>query len=337
MKRVLAAVALAVSIGLALACGGGSSSTDEPQTIPTTGKPVTDGGASTSDDVVSVAIDPTNDGSSDDASASDGACDLSKPFGGITALTALNSASDDAAGHLTGDELAIYFASQRDGGVGATDIYVATRATRTASFGKPAVLLGVSTTGNDYDPAISEDGLSLIVSQYNGVPTAFDLFLYTRASANGAFGARQAIPAIESPEDDTEAAFARHDQTLCFARSSSLIYCSDKSVGAFGTPTAQGALTMGGIGSPYPTESADGLTMYFGSKRSTGAGGVDIWVTTRPTLNDTFGAPVNVKELNSPLDEQPTWLSEDSCRLYFQSTRAGGKGGIDLYFAQRAK
>jgi hypothetical protein len=336
MRRAIAIGVAVASCAIGIACGS-SSSNDVPQTFPVSDGSVKDVGAS--DGAIAVADATSDAGSSGDTGAADAstACDPSKPFGVITALAPLNGSTDDAVGRLTGDELSIYFASQREGGVGATDVYVATRSVRTSPFGLPAVVRGVSTTGNDYDPAISEDGLSLVVSQYNGAANNFDLFLYERASASAAFDGGSTIPAIDSPNDDTEPSFARHDQTLCFARSSSLIYCSDKSGGMFGTPTAQAALTTGGSGLPYPTESADGLLMYFGSKRAVGAGGVDIWVATRATVNDTFGAPVNVSELNSPLDDQPTWLSEDACRLYFQSNRAGGKGGLDLYVAERSK
>jgi hypothetical protein len=63
----------------------------------------------------------------------------------------------------------------------------------------------------------------------------------------------------------------------------------------------------------------------------------DIWIARRASVNDPFGAPANVSELNTANNDQPGWLSPDGCRLYLYSDRTGGVGGTDLYIAERRK
>jgi len=43
-----------------------------------------------------------------------------------------------------------------------------------------------------------------------------------------------------------------------------------------------------------PSISADGLSLYFASKRPGGEGDMDLYVTTRPTKNDDWSMPVTL-------------------------------------------
>jgi hypothetical protein len=71
-------------------------------------------------------------------------CNPTAPFGAPVPLTNLNSPGNDAGAWLTADELTLYFASDRSGGVGSFDIYVATRTSIDAVFSSPN-LVPVST------------------------------------------------------------------------------------------------------------------------------------------------------------------------------------------------
>jgi Tol biopolymer transport system component len=82
---------------------------------------------------------------------------------------------------------------------------------------------------------------------------------------------------------------------------------------------------------------ADGLEIYFASARTGTIGGDDIWVARRVTTSDPFGALSNATELNSSLNDYPTWVSADGCRILFASSRPGGQGDRDIWFAERPK
>jgi Tol biopolymer transport system component len=87
-----------------------------------------------------------------------------------------------------------------------------------------------------------------------------------------------------------------------------------------------------------PSISGDGLSLYFSSYiRPGGYGSDDLWVTTRASVSDPWGPPVNLGATvnTSSYDWMPS-ISADDLTLYFMSGRAGGLGGDDLWFTSRA-
>lgn len=81
-----------------------------------------------------------------------------------------------------------------------------------------------------------------------------------------------------------------------------------------------------------PFISRDGKTFYMASNRAGGLGGIDIWVSTRDSVNDSWGAPVNAgAPVNSPYNDFCPTISRDGHRFFFVSNRPGGCGGDDIY------
>ena len=82
--------------------------------------------------------------------------------------------------------------------------------------------------------------------------------------------------------------------------------------------------------------SADGLTFYFGSRRSGGSGDFDLWVTTRATIDDDWSTSVNLGFIvNSSAEDFAPSISADGNTLFFESGRTGGSGGQDLWMTRR--
>jgi len=88
-----------------------------------------------------------------------------------------------------------------------------------------------------------------------------------------------------------------------------------------------------------PDISTDGLSLYISdylSPRPGGHGGWDIYVTTRETVSDPWGSPVNLGPIiNSSEHEASPDISADGLTLFIVSTRSGGLGGGDLWMARR--
>ena len=86
-----------------------------------------------------------------------------------------------------------------------------------------------------------------------------------------------------------------------------------------------------------PIQSPDGQSLYLASTRPGGLGGIDIWVATRASTTDPWGAPVNLGEpVNSPADDFcPTPVRGGG--LFFVSREAlpGSCGMADVYFTRR--
>ena len=104
----------------------------------------------------------------------------------------------------------------------------------------------------------------------------------------------------------------------------------------FGTPTNLGPTVNTSVHDLCPRISTDGLSLFFPSERPGGVGGRDIYVTTRATKEDPWGAPVNLgPTVNSPADDYSLSISADGLALYFVSTRTGGSGGYDAWVTTR--
>lgn len=64
-------------------------------------------------------------------------------------------------------------------------------------------------------------------------------------------------------------------------------------------------------------------------------GGLDIYISQRPTSDAPWGAPENVAAVNSIANELCPTLTLDGEVLFFVSDREGGCGGQDMYLTRR--
>jgi hypothetical protein len=85
-----------------------------------------------------------------------------------------------------------------------------------------------------------------------------------------------------------------------------------------------------------PSISADGLSLYFSSRRPGGLGLSDIWKSMRATTQDEWEAPEHLGEtVNTAAEDGSPSVSTDGLELYFTSNRSGGSGGNDLWVTKR--
>jgi Tol biopolymer transport system component len=86
-------------------------------------------------------------------------------------------------------------------------------------------------------------------------------------------------------------------------------------------------------GSPFI--SADGERLYLFSERAGGLGQRDVWISRRQSGAPGFEEPQLLAGINSRATDLLPWLSADEQTLIFVSDRAGGRGGADLWVAER--
>jgi hypothetical protein len=80
--------------------------------------------------------------------------------------------------------------------------------------------------------------------------------------------------------------------------------------------------------------SCDGDQIYFASNRPGGMGGSDIW-TSRLQEDGTWSDPINLgPEINTALDEEAPFISNDSRTLFFSSTGHPGLGEQDMFLSK---
>ena len=111
----------------------------------------------------------------------------------------------------------------------------------------------------------------------------------------------------------------------------------------WGEPVNLGSPVNSQYGFWEPSISSDGLSLYFsdghtpqfGNRLPGGLGGQgDIWMITRETIHDAWGAPINIGLAVNRLNAVHPSLSADGLSLYFQSHRSGG-GLCDFMVATR--
>jgi Tol biopolymer transport system component len=95
--------------------------------------------------------------------------------------------SNDAHPTLRGDELEIIFASDRAGGLNpaSSDLWYATRASRSSAWGTPVHLRTLSSVDNDVTPTLSFDGKTLFfASNRAGGLGGSDIWMTTRTAVS---------------------------------------------------------------------------------------------------------------------------------------------------------
>ena len=213
----------------------------------------------------------------------------------------VNTASSEGGNgglSISADGLSLYFDSNRSGGNGGGDLWVATRATKNDDWSAPTNLGSVvNSWAQDNSPSISADGLSLYFSSNRSGAvggsgwSAMDLWVATR----------------ETTADE------------------------------WGTPSNLGSVVNSSKADYMSYISVDSLSLYFSSERPGGLGIRDLWMTTRATTNDDWSEPVNLgPAVNTSSNERRMWISSDGLMLMFQSDRPRTSGYVEIYMTTRA-
>lgn len=82
---------------------------------------------------------------------------------------------------------------------------------------------------------------------------------------------------------------------------------------------------------PSVSITKDGNTLYFVSNRKDGLGGKDIYTSTKTSEGNWGDAELMSETINTLLDEDSPFISEDGNTLYFSSKGHEGIGGYDIY------
>lgn len=258
-------------------------------------------------------------------------CDPTKPFGAAVLVEGLASSVEDASLRMSPDEKTAYFFSARSG---AKLLFTATRPRVTAAFSNVSVLANVN-MGDQYNPTISADGLTLFFASYrsNGIGDN-DIYQATRANIANDFNNIRVTPNVNTAASEVQPYLTRDGTTLYFVRATAAAQAVFRAMGSatvgFANPSIVSEL-HGPTNDTDPVLSADGLTMFWGSDRPGGMGDVDVWQAQRTTPSGVFGQFVPITSVNTAGFDSPSDISADGCRLYITSTR--GRTGV--YVATR--
>ena len=110
-------------------------------------------------------------------------------FTDLEPLSNLNGPSLEGSPFLSSDGLSLFFFSDRSGGPGSRDLWLATRASQSAEFADPAPVPGVNSSEMDLLPRLSADGSTLwFESTRAGGSGSSDIWEAVRSSPSAPFG-----------------------------------------------------------------------------------------------------------------------------------------------------
>lgn len=260
----------------------------------------------------------------------------------------VNSGFTEQNSALSKDGLTLYIQSNRPGGLGGNDLWVAHRASEASPWEEP-VHLGdvINSAGADGGPALSiNEHFLFFHSDRPGGLGDRDIWVSRRTDTSDDFGWEAPVnlgPLVNTADAELSPAIVpvgAGGHQLYFQRGPQLalgidIYEATISQDAepLGPAAIVAELSLPGVNDGSPNPRNDGREIIFASTRLGGGGG--LFVSTRRNLNEPWGVPVS---LGGPLSTSANGpkLSSDGRTLMFFSTRPGGVGGFDIWMSTRA-
>ena len=270
-------------------------------------------------------------------------CSTSMPFKSVLPLGGgINTGNYELQATLTADETTIVFTRSENGKT--AQLYMAHRASKDDDFGSPKMVdlscAPAACTNASAQLSAMGDEMLFASDRKGGVAQIF----HATRSGDG-FANITLLFTDSDPTYDDYNPFLTNAGELFFTSQHSpttenYIFRSLKTAnGSFGPAEVfHGLAAPGGASDNAPVLSQDGLTMYFASTSPNplNVNPYRIFVMERPTITSSFGASTLVNSLQVPgnVNEQPSWLSPDGCRLYFYSDQ-NQSGLFDIYVASK--
>jgi Tol biopolymer transport system component len=193
----------------------------------------------------------------------------------------------------------------------------------------PRALAELNTPGEERSPYLSLDGSEIFFSSDRaGTP---DLYRSTRSRGGIAFAAPELVAELSTPDAEYDPFLSDDGLDLYFWRASTAgIWRAHRAArgATFDAPTLDASLA-----GRHASLTGDGLAAYTASLHLTPT--EDIFVATRATANDAFGAPTIVASAPPYNDQGPT-ISRDGSFLVFGTAALTTDGTIRVVRASVA-
>ena len=259
----------------------------------------------------------------------------------------VNTAALDGCPSQSPDGLRLFLASNRPDGEGGLDIWVASRRHRDDPWGAPENLPPpINSASDDFCPTPGEGDSLLFVSRRSipGVTCGMgDIYMTRLHPASGWADPVHLACAPDGPNShlDEQGPALVHGR-LYFSRSDGPLgdlFVATKHGTGFGPAEPIVELNQAATSEIQPNVRRDGRELVFASNRAGGAGGMDIWISTRASEADPWSPPRNAGPgVNTDAGESRPFLSADAEQLLFGRVGPAGEGGTglaDIYVTTR--
>ncbi|MBL0214803.1 MAG: PD40 domain-containing protein [Myxococcales bacterium] len=250
-------------------------------------------------------------------------------------LTEINTALDEDGGAISADGLELYFGSNRAGGAGDFDLYVAKRSAFGMPFGPPVNVAAVNSSVYDDNPYVEPDGLTLWWQQGARIVRS------VRPDRSATWLPPLVVAELDSGTDDQAPTFTPDGLTLYYSSTRNLgaaeIFRATRPsrTAPFGAPVLE-ATASSNTFDCCPEVLAGGDRVAFSSQR--GTAWTQVWVAPRNATDGSLGVATLFSLVDSPgtdSDYDP-FATPDDTTVGVASTRANGQGGGDIWLYERA-
>lgn len=246
------------------------------------------------------------------------------------------SISDNDVRHptVTADSLLMYVSVRVDGT--DFDLFESSRASVRDAWSAPTPIPALSSTpGIEADPEVSPDGLTLwFISTRNGNP---DIFVSFRERRSMPWGAPIAIPELDVAAE-MGPSVSSSGRSMLFSSNRTgtwelFLTTRTDAEASWGTPVPLAEASTGELDFG-PTESADGLEIYF-THTPDGVNSRSIYVSRRASPFTAFEPAVPAWDLDAEGDNESPWLADDCRVIYFSRRSPPQTGRYEIYMATR--
>ena len=251
----------------------------------------------------------------------------------------VNTASLEGCAMQSPDGLSLYFASNRSGGVGGLDIWVAHRPSTSHPWHTPENLgTPINSTSDELCPTpVRGKGLFFISARSGGYGGG-DIYFARLNPAHGWTAPMNLGSGVNSSAGEAGPSYFEADgRAFLYFSSGPDIYASEQaSNGSWGSAAPVTELNSAS-GDLRPNVRKDGLEIVFDSNRTGTYGLQDLYTATRASVNDPWSTPTNLGNVvNTTASEVRGSFSWDAGVLYF-GRNPGPVGSMDLYFTTRTR
>lgn len=195
---------------------------------------------------------------------------------------------------------------------------------------------GINTKSDEYFPCLSNDQQLMFYTTRRHDRADEDLFFSTQDDDGWKRGSP--LGAFNTNKNEGMSTLVRNNRTMFFTacgREGVLGTCDIWEADIEHLQIKRAGALDGYSNSPnwesQAAISCDGSTLYFASNREGGFGGTDIWYS-RQLADGRWSDPINLgPRINTHLDEEAPFITNDSKTLYFASTGHPGMGEQDIF------
>jgi hypothetical protein len=143
--------------------------------------------------------------------------DRGEPFGAVQHLPSLSAAGVETTPAVSADGRTLWFASDRAGGLGDLDIWVATRGARGQAWSAPVNLAALNSTAKDIPRPPGQRARVMPMSSDRELPNYYQIFFATREDSSAPFGDDpEVVSELSFPGESTVDGFLSDDGLTLF-------------------------------------------------------------------------------------------------------------------------